>query len=235
MHSAVMQNKKYLKFASQNTVEVLALGGLDRAMQREKADSARIAQYEKVGQDGQKTKYMVQWPSLTYDQILALNRSPAGRFNQSGGIPHTAIVNPHSLEKMQEWTGGQSAKSIIDAAEEAMRALRKEHGKGMSRSLIRNVDMAIVKANAEAGEGEFAKALKSLDKASKKSDKWPESLQTKVSDAREAVIAAASTKLDEIESMEAVPQKRALSRMRSKLRGTGLEDRVKQMLDALKD
>ena len=29
MHSAVLQNKKYIKFASENTVEVMALGSLD--------------------------------------------------------------------------------------------------------------------------------------------------------------------------------------------------------------
>ena len=47
MHSAVMQNKKYMAFARENTVEVLSLGSLDRAIS---SGDAKAATFKKRGQ-----------------------------------------------------------------------------------------------------------------------------------------------------------------------------------------
>ncbi|MCA9321683.1 MAG: hypothetical protein KDB53_13160, partial [Planctomycetes bacterium] len=87
----MMQNKKYIQFAEENTVEVIALQRLEEAV--EKGDS-KAEKYTKTGPDGQETEYMVNWPSLTYDQMIAFNRTKAGQYNKTGKIPYTAIVNP---------------------------------------------------------------------------------------------------------------------------------------------
>ncbi|MEZ6197806.1 MAG: hypothetical protein R3F20_19120 [Planctomycetota bacterium] len=135
----MMQNKKYIKFAEENTVEVLSLGSLDQAV--EKKDPKAATYKTKDGRE-----CMVEWPSLTFDEIMEIRKTPGGRFNDTGGIPYTCIVNPHTLEKMKFWSGGQSAKSIMEAAEEAKKALEKEHGKGIERKTIAKLNESIAEA-----------------------------------------------------------------------------------------
>ena len=62
MHRSVLTNKKYIKFADANTVEVISMGGLERARGR---GDKRAETYK--GKDGK--QYVVGWPNLTPEEF----------------------------------------------------------------------------------------------------------------------------------------------------------------------
>jgi hypothetical protein len=228
MHSAVMQNADYIKFASQNTVEVIALSRLDEAVS--KGDRKAATYLATV--DGKKVERMLSWPSLTYDEMIALNQSPAGQYNDTGGIPFTAIVDPYTLEPYKKLSGGQSASRIEEISLELKKQLEKEHGKGMSRKEYAAFAAAENEVAALTEAGEYTKALGKLDAATKNAKNWPQEITPRIDKAREAVIAAATARLDAIEEQaaeDAVAAKRDLDKLALKLRGTGLEQRAKEM------
>jgi hypothetical protein len=225
MHSAVMQNKKYIKFAEKSTVEVLALGGLDQAV--EKKDPKAATYKTKDGRE-----CMVQWPSLTYDEIMALRSSPAGRFNDTGGIPYTCIVNPHTAKKMSV-VKSRSASGIEEEVEVALKELKKEYGKGYSRKALAKVNDEIAKVAELNGEGKFDKALKTLKSLEGKNKQAPELVTAKIKASREAVMTAARAKLDEVMAGDPKMLKRELNRLIPRLKGTGLEEEARSALKSL--
>ena len=113
MHGSVLQNKKYIKFADENTVEVIALGRLQEGIDK-KDRKAETYEDKKTG-----AVYLVEFPGLTVEQMLALATSKAGSYNNTGKIPYTAIVNPHNEEEMSYLPGGISGKQLMEAVEEA--------------------------------------------------------------------------------------------------------------------
>lgn len=236
MHSAVMQNDDYIKFANDNTVEVLALGRLDEAVQKnDKADQAKIARY-KATVNGKEVELMVEWPNLTYEEIIALNQSPAGQYNKSGGIPYTSIVNPWDLKEMWKQLGGTSASTIMAAATDAKKQLEKEHGKGLSRKDLRAFNKADADATKLTNDGEFSKAIQAYDPFTKPSALWPQDMKTRLEKARNAVVEAATSKLEEIESKagtDAVGAKKDLDKLMLKLGKTGLEPKAKELAQKL--
>ncbi len=232
MHSAVLQNKKYMKFAEDNTVEVLALGRLEEGVEKE---DPKAAKYKAKDEQGNEVEYMVSWPNLTFDQIQALRSSPAGQYNDTGGIPYTAFVNPHTLQKMSFIKGGTSSKAVMEAAEEAKKQLEEEHGKGLSRDELKRNSMAIAKAREEVADGDYDGAIKMLEKAGHGKDKTHEVLAAKLQTAHDEVIAAARARFDEIKEMDTREQKRELNRFISKNKKTGLEDEIRAQLLSLKE
>ena len=225
MHSAVMQNKKYIKFAEKSTVEVLSLSGLVQAV--EKKDPKAATYKTKDGRE-----LMVQWPSLSYDEIMALRSTPAGRFNDTGGIPYTCIVNPHTGKKMAT-VRSRSASGIMEEVEVAAKELQKEYGKGYSRKALAKVNGEIAKANELNAEGKFDKALKTLKSLEGKNKNAPELVTSKIKTAREAVMAAAEKKLEDVLAGDPKMIKRELNRLIPRLKGTGLEDKAREALKSL--
>lgn len=227
MHSALCCNKKYMDFAADNTVEVISLSDLEKGVE---AGDRRAETYEaKVG--GETAKYLCEFPGLTVEDVKALRHSKAGSYNQTGKIPYTCIVDPWTLEEIQHWSGGQSSKSIIEAVEVARATLEEAHGEGLSRKELRKLDRTEEKAAEAVEKQDYAKAIKLLDKAAKDA---PEVLQPRIKEARDGVIEAAGKAIDEAESTEdAREAKRTLRRLRTKLKGTGLEPRVEQLLETI--
>ncbi|MFH0944691.1 MAG: hypothetical protein V2A76_05790 [Planctomycetota bacterium] len=90
MHSAVLQNKKYIKFADEGTVEVISLGGLEKGV--EKGDKKAATYTQKV--NGEDVEFLVEFPNLTVEEMVALNRSKASSYNDTGKIPFTALIDP---------------------------------------------------------------------------------------------------------------------------------------------
>ena len=230
MHSAVMQNKKYIKFAAANTVEVLSMGRLDEAIEK---GNRKAGTYEKKGPDGQTQEYMVAWPSLTRKQINDLRAGPAGRYNRTGGIPYTCIVDPHTLNEIQKWSGGISPKTIMEAVTDAKKALQKEHGKGLGRSAIKAADKAVAESRGLTASGDFDKAIKALAKARKKDKSGSEIMTQKFDAAQEAVVEAARTRLSEVKQLDGAAAKKAIGKLMRKLKGTGLEDEAKLFKESL--
>lgn len=232
MHSAVMQNKDYIKFADKSTVEVIALGQLQKGIDR----GDRKASTYKKKVNGEEVELLVEFPNLTVAEVMALRNSKASSYNDTGKIPFTALVDPHTEKEMVRWSGGTSGSTIMDRVKDVTKTLKKSHGKGISRKELGQLSEAIAESQEEAVEGEYSKAMTCLTKAGKKSKDWPQVMQQKLEKARAAVIQKANTQLDEIEAygeLDPVEAKKKLNRLKSKLRGTGLESRSKELVESL--
>ena len=134
MHSSVLQNDDYIKFSDANTVEVISLSRLDEGISK---NDPKAAEFDAKDDDGKPVKRMLSYPNLTKDEMLSLNRSKAGTYNNTGKIPFTCIVNPHDEAEMQRFQGGQSAKSIMEAVATQRKVLNEKFGPSLSRPVIR--------------------------------------------------------------------------------------------------
>ena len=229
MHSAVMCNKKYIEFAKENTVEVICLQRLDEGVQKKD----RKAETYEAKVNGEVVKYLVEFPGMTIDEMNALNGTKAGSYNDTGGIPYTCLVDPHTLEKITFWKGGTSAGTIQDAVVEAKKALVKDHGKGISRKDRNLLVDAENDATAKAEKGEFSAAIDALAKVSAKAEKWADALKEQLKADKQKVIDAAQAALDKIAETKATDAEKAkkdLAALSPKLRGTGLEEKAKTLL-----
>ena len=231
MHSAVLQNKKYIQFADKSTVEVMAMGSLDRGIE---SGDPKAATYTVKNALGEKVEYLSSFPGLTVDDVNGLYRSKASSYNKTGGIPYTAIIDPHTLEQMHAFSGGTSAKSIMDQVMVAKKKLAKEHGQGLSRSDLRYLSDSESEVAALLADGSYKKALQLVGKVEKKS--LPQSLTSRVSDMRGSILSAAKEKIAELEKSaltDPTSAKRALKKLSSELRGTELADKANELLDSM--
>jgi hypothetical protein len=232
MHDSVMCNKKYIDFAGDNTVEVISLDRLDEGI--EKKD--RRAETYEAKVDGKTVKYLCEFPGLTVEDMQALHGSKASSYNTTGKIPYTAIVDPWTEKEIKSWNGGQSVGTISDAVTDARKALTKEHGKGVSRKELKVLADLETAANAKVGAGDFAAGLDALGKYATKLDKAPEALKTRYEADKAKVVEAAEKALAALEEKKAESPdevKKDLAAMLGKLRGTGLEQRAKDLLATL--
>ncbi|MSR75686.1 MAG: hypothetical protein EXS14_09495 [Planctomycetes bacterium] len=226
----MMQNKKYLEFAKQNTVEVLALQRLAEGVQKK---DPRAVAYKAKGANGEERLLMLNRPNLTLEEIEDLSRSKAGSFNKTGKIPYTSIVDPWTETEIKGYNGG-SAKGIQEDVAAALVGMRKEHGKGVARKDLAKVDEAIAKSQTAATAGDFAKAIEALTKVEAQMKGVAEVLTTKLTEARAAVVSAAESALAAIEnSSDNAKAKKDLLSMLDRLRGTGLEAKAKEILQKL--
>ncbi|MFH0944692.1 MAG: hypothetical protein V2A76_05795 [Planctomycetota bacterium] len=121
--------------------------------------------------------------------------------------------------------------------DEATKGLEKEHGKGIRRKTLTELADAEASSQDFTAKGEYTDALEPLDKLSRSAQDWPESLQNRIAAARKLVVTAAEKELSAIEDLlEGDPKEASsrLSKLRMKLRGTGLEDQAKELALLLK-
>ena len=82
----MLQNDKYIEFADDNSVEILALGsiqdGIDKKDKRADTYDAKDAKDTQGGV----IKYMKEFAGATSEQLLALDSSPASGYNKTGHI-----------------------------------------------------------------------------------------------------------------------------------------------------
>lgn len=229
MHSAVMQNKKYISFAEENSVEVLALSRLDEGIQ--KKDKRAVA-YKAKGPDGQDVTYMLEWPGLTLAEILTLDRSKAAQYNKTGKIPYTCLVDPHTEAEVERL--GSSAKAIMESVEAYRKKLQKEHGKGYSRKDLEKLTVAEAKVGQFVAAKEFAKAVEALGKVVAQGA--PEPVTKRLTASREAITKAATDEVQRVEELsktDVAKAKKELAGLVERLRGTGVEDKAKDLMKAL--
>jgi hypothetical protein len=235
MHGAVLQNKKYLEFSADNTVEVLALGGLDEGIQKE---DAKAATYDATDEDGNPVKYMVSWPNLTSDEIMKLSQSKAASYNDTGGIPYTCIVNPHTEEKMHFWSGGQSSKSIMEVVELQKRALNEKYGPSVKRSDLAKFSEDAKDTRTMLAEKGVAKALPELASLLKKWGSKGKVFEERSKILEDEVMLKAGEELDAIEAKieagDLADAKKALTPLARALKKTGLEERANALLERTK-
>jgi hypothetical protein len=230
LHSGVLKNKKYIEFSDKNTVEVICLGRLQEGI--EKKDE-RAETYE-VEKDGKKVAYLKEFPGLTVEQMLALASSKGASYNNTGKIPYTCLVDPYTLEEVAKWEGGSaSAGTIEEGVLEFRKKLEKEHGKGVSRKEIRLLGESEEKVALLSEKGEFASALTEVTKMTAKAKEWPASMTTRLTKAKDGVVAAATAEVDRLEALAATDKaeaKKGLAKVAARLKGTGLEERAKALL-----
>jgi len=226
-----MQNKKYIKFAHENTVDVLALSRLDEGIQK---GDRRASTYKAKDENGNEVQYMVQWPGLTADQIRRLDRSPAARYNKTGKIPYTAIVDPHTIKEMEGFLGGQSAKKIMEAVKTCRKELKKQYGPSLSRKVLDKLRKEQTQVRSELAAGKFARGLADLAKLEKSMAKQPQAILDEVAKIKAEVIEAAGKHLDELEARitggetrQAIHELGPLTRA---LKGTDLFQRATDLL-----
>ncbi len=233
MHSAVLQNKKYISFSNKNTVEVMAMSSLERGIE---AGDRKASTYEAKGPDGDKVEYLVEFPGLTVDDMQGLVRSKARSYNKSGKIPYTAIIDPHSLEEIKGFVGGQSAKTLMAQVSVAKKKLDKEHGKGITRAEYRSVTEGEADVARLSGAGEWKKAAAILSGLQKKNKNWPEVLTSKIDNMKETLESAADKAIGDLRALSASDPngaKRGLRKITAELRGTDLADKAQKVLDSI--
>lgn len=232
MHQTVMCDPAYIQFAFENSVEVLALDRLQEGVTKKEE---RAATYD--GKEGGKpVKFLVEFPGLTVDEALALRSSKASSYNKSGGLPYTALIDPFTEEEIKSWKGGGiPGTDIMNAVTEARKTLSKAHGKGKPRPELKAIADAETAGADKVKAGDFAGALDAYAAAAKKADKdgWPTFLRERITKGHDAAVAAATEALDAIEKAkadDAAKAKKDLAMLMSRLRGTGLEQRAKDLL-----
>ena len=188
MHRSVLQNKKYMKFADNSTVEVISVSSVPKPNSGDK----RVATYK--GKDG--IEYMVEWPGLTYDQ---LRNAKAAGYNRTGKIPYVAIVNPHTGEEFAGFNGGSAGK-IMDIVAELQKEMKKEHGKGVKRSTLRKLDKEKRKIAALLAKNKVSDAMKKYSAMAKKAAK-SEALQNYIKDSMEGILKVADRNLSKAEGL----------------------------------
>ena len=199
MHSAVLENRKYIKFSRSKTVEVAVVGSLEKGIA---SGDARAGTYRTKGADGQEVEYMLHWPGLTSKELIALGQSKAGSYNKTGKVPYTCIVDPHTLKEVKSWLGGASARSIMKEIKAARKRLVKDHGPGMSRAALVRFKDAEARIPVLAKTGQYAEALSLLDRATGKTAP-PETIRKRIDAARARVVASASERLEAVKARAA--------------------------------
>jgi hypothetical protein len=236
VHGSVLQNKKYIAFSEENTVEVLCLSRLDEGI--EKGDR-RAGTYKKKDVDGVEKDFMVGWPNLTAEDIKSLCGSKAGSYNNTGKIPYTSVVDPYTLEEMGNIKGGYGVGMLEDLVTAKKKELEKAHGKGVSRKVLAKVKDADADIRKDLADGNLTKALSETATLEKKVAKEAQAIVEMVGKTKADVLDAATKQLDEIDAMiqrgdkgEAMKRLGPLARA---LKGTTLEERANALLEQSKD
>jgi hypothetical protein len=236
MHSAVLQNEDYIKFSDENTVEVIALSRLDEAISK---NESKAGEYDAKDDEGKPVKRMREYPSLTKDEMLALDRSKAASYNNTGKIPFTCIVNPWDEAEMQRFSGGQSAKTIMEAAVAAKKSLNASKGPSLSRPVLKKFDLdskKLLEAMPKAGS---AKTLTDFNKVVKGLGKDAAAMKPATDKVLATILEAVTKDLDDAEAAlgggDAAAAKKILDKLAPALKGTELEARVKELLTKVKE
>jgi len=238
MHGSVLQNKKYIKYSYDNTVEVIAVGGIEGALAaaRKKGDK-RAETYKVKDENGKEVEYLVSWPGLTLEDMKKLGSSKARSYNDTRGIPHLAVVNPHTLERFAGFNGG-SVGQITDEVESLKKVLKKQHGKPLSRKTLAKTKKGEAKVRAELDAGNLGKAFVGLAGFEKKVAKKGAAFVAMSDKLKADIMAAAGKKLDELEGIVARGETKAAEKELKSfiryLKGTPLEQRAADLMTKIK-
>ncbi len=235
MHSAVLQNRKYIKHAAKNTVEVLVLSQIEKGIE---SGDRKAARFERKGPDGKPKRYFVKFPSLTLEDLQNLNRSKASTYNHSGKIPYTSVVDPFTEREVASFLGGISAKTLIEKTKAVRKKLIAAHGKPpLERKDLRRFEAALASIDGLLARREAGKALKELRQLAKKTARWPGELKAQLEERRERAAAVGLELVGEAEEAAAQDPKRAAAKLQllaRQLAGTEAGERAEAALARLR-
>jgi hypothetical protein len=235
MHGSVLQNDDYIKFARENTVEVISLGRLKEGVDKE---DKKAAQYDAEDEAGQPVKYMVEFPGLTLEEMYALNTSKAGTYNDTGKIPYTAIVDPHTGEQLKALPGGRAAGQLMEAVEEQKKVLNEKYGPSLSRSVLESVNECKKECSEIAADKGAGKALVQFEKDTKKLAKEGDKIVAMLDEIKATLLTKAGEELDAADALidegDFGGAKKILSSLSSPLKKTDLGSRVSELYEKIK-
>ena len=231
----MLQNEKYIEFANDNTVEVIAMSRLQEGIDKK---DRKAETYDAKDEKGNPVKYLKEFAGMTVEQILGLDSSPAGQYNKTGKIPYVAIVDPFTLQEIKKQPGGFAAGGLMDAVIEAKAKLNKEHGPSVKRSSLKKFEAGAKAVEATLEKGGAAKALADFAKLEASVAKEPEALQLKAKALKEKLVEASVADLDKAEALIGSGDLKGatsiLKPLVSGLKGTDHEARVKELLEKAK-
>jgi hypothetical protein len=232
LHSTVLEDAEYREFSRKNVVEVLCLSGLEDGMAR---GDAKAATYEGTRR-GRPARFLAKFPGLTPAEAVSMNAGRAGAYNDTGLVPATIVVDPHSGAALHRWVGRTTGCAIQQVVADARRGLEQAHGKGCCPDAFGRFLAEEEKAWGGAARGEYARAIRDLDAAAAAARDWPQGLQARCAALRAEILASAEARLQEIATRSSNDPRRAkadLTQMVTALAGTDLEARARTLLAQL--
>ncbi len=231
MHRDVLRHADYIRYAGENTVEVIAME--EMALALEKKDR-NVSTYAALDPEGRPVQYLVEFPGLTVEAMRALSDSPAIGYMRGGRIPYTAIVNPHDLEEMEGIEGRRTAKELVAAIEPHRKALLDRHGKGMTRKAWD----AMLRRRAEIDrllvEGKIRGAMEAYRMLARETAGSGEIAERKAKISLELILEDAVKALDALEASlaegKAAEARAPLRELVAALQGTPLAERATALL-----
>ncbi|MEZ5989770.1 MAG: hypothetical protein R3F30_11735 [Planctomycetota bacterium] len=232
----MLRNKKYIKHADDNTVEVISLSRLQEGIDKKE----KLAEtYTEEDVDGKEVEYLVEYPGMQPAEMIALSQSKASTYNKTGKIPYTAIVDPFTLEEIRNQSGGYSAKSLIEWTEEAKKQIEEQHGKPkLTRGDLADVQEAVDKSAKKLAKDDYKGALGELEKLEKKTAEWPAESTRPLKVQHDKILGIGREKLQEAQGLTDSDPKKAkteLMRLSIKFKGTEIGDEADKLLSELND
>jgi len=205
VHRSVLMNKSYIKFAALNTVEVISMEEIDRAVEKK---SSHIKTYKTKDAYGDEIDYLVEFDGLTIDELKDLSSTDAIlSFMEGGRIPYTAIVDPHTGEAMEAMKGKPTVASLSAAVLRARQVLTEKHGRGLPRKQWDGLAAAEVRVDLLCIAGKFVDALKAHKKAAAEFKQPPKIVKTRLVVIRESIDADVKKLLDACEKKDKLDAK----------------------------
>jgi len=233
----VLQNEKYIEYANDHTVEVIALGDLEKGL----ADPqyARLSgTYDGKDEAGNPVKFLKEYAGMTVEQLVALDSSPAAQYNHTGHIPYASIVDPWTLQEVKSMPGGGGVKTFMEAADEESKKLIAEHGPQVRRSVMQKVEASAKTIEASVAKDGVAKALADAQKLQTSVAKEHDVIKARAKALVDKILETAKSQLDDAEgkigSGDVKGATKILSSLVGALKGTELEQRSKELLDKTK-
>lgn len=236
MHRTVLESPVYAKFAAANTVEVVVTEEMGRAL-REK--NPLIKTYRSRDPYGDEAEYLVKFPGLTIEDLRGLSNSKAVRFiSPSRRIPYTGIIDPHTGEQMEGFTGVHTVKEMISKITRHARALKSRYGKGIERSIWKSVTKSEIRIDVLLGDRKIFEANDVYEHLARETVRQPTAIRNRVEAARESILEDAGKRLEEIGKLvDNKKQRRKLARetglLVRVLTGTPLEKKARALLKGL--
>lgn len=206
MHRSVLENAFYVKFSAENTVEVVAMEEMDRALEEK---SEHVKTYKGRDAYGAEEEFLVTFPGLTIDELAALSASAATRYMEGGRIPYTAIVDPFTLDEMEGLKGLRKPQELIEIIRKHGATLSVRHGKGVERRSWNALRTSLAEIDNLLAETKISKAIAVQRRLAAEHAREGEEVSTKVASAEKAILRDAARRLDDLEAAEASPKRTA--------------------------
>jgi hypothetical protein len=206
VHRSVLLDSAYIRFAAANTVEVIAMEELDRAVDEK---SKHVRTYGAKDAAGEEVEYLAEFPGLTLDDLRDLSSGPVLRYMDGGRIPYTAIVDPHDLSELEHVKGVLDADDLIKRVARHRKALTAKHGEGIDRDLWNRVTEGSALVDVHLGRGALPKAWSIARHLRSITVRCPVALTQRVDAVEASVLRDVDKRIDEIEKQAAESPKAA--------------------------